>query len=213
VGCIEGAGPAGAEQSEENTMGKRLAAVGMAAVIAGGGLTVAAVNPLGVAGASGSGTPTTSTASGATAKAHRKGPLQRALEKLVADHTLTQAQADKVMSTTKDEVKAGRKHAKTNRRELLGVVAKTIGVQPKDIVAGLKDGKSIAVQAQAKGVSRQTVDDAVTKVLTARIDAAVTAGKITPEQATKAKGRLDKVVDRILDADGHRLGRRAGRGN
>ena len=86
-------------------MGKRLAAIGMAAAIAGGGLTVAALNPLTVAGANTSTTTGTNPAAD-TAKVHRKGPLQRALDKLVADGTLTRAQADKVLSTTKAEAKA-----------------------------------------------------------------------------------------------------------
>ena len=196
-------------------MGKRLAAIGMAAAIAGGGLTVAAINPLTVAGADASAVSTKApTAPPATAKVHRKGPLQRALDKLVANHTLTRAQADKVLAGAKAEVKAGKATRKSNRQELLGVVAKALDATPEQVVAGLKDGTSIAAQAEAKGIDRQVVDDAVTKALTARIDAAVKAGKLTPAQATKLKARLDKAVDRILDADGHRLGRRGkGRGN
>ncbi|MCU1358031.1 MAG: hypothetical protein JWM89_3449 [Acidimicrobiales bacterium] len=195
-------------------MGKRLAAIGMAAAIAGGGLTVAAINPLTAAGAAPTAVPAAPTPPGTTAAAHRKGPLQRALDKLVANHTLTRAQADKVLAGAKAEVKAGKATRKSNRQELLGVVAKALDATPEQVVAGLKDGTSIAAQAEAKGIDRQVVDDAVTKALTVRIDAAVKAGKLTPEQATKVKARLDRAVDRILDADGHRLGRRGkGQGN
>lgn len=188
-------------------MGKRLAAVGMAAAIGVGGLTVAAINPLTVAGAQGA--PTTSTTSAKGAPAH-DGPLKRALDKLVADGTLTQAQADKVAETTKAEAKAGRaqhkEKAKARRAEVLAVVAKALGSTPDQVKAGLKDGTSIAEQAKAAGVDRQTVDDALTKALTARIAAAVKDGKITSEQAAKATSHLDKVVDRILDADGSHRG-------
>lgn len=189
-------------------MGTRLAAVGMAAAIGLGGLGVAALNPLTVAGAQNASTATTAPAS--TGTASHDGPLKRALQKLVADGTLTQEQADKVLATTKAEAQAAKdqrkEKGKANRQELLKVVADAIGTTPAKVTEGLKGGTSIAEQAKAAGVDRQVVDDAVTKVLTARIDAAVQDGKLTDEQATKAKARLDKVVDRILDADGSHRG-------
>ncbi len=185
-------------------MGKRLAAVGMAAVLGVGGLTVAAVNPLGVAGAS---TPAASTSAQQGAKAHRSGVLKKALDKLVADKTLTQAQADKVTAAVKSEVKATRQGHKGNRKErrqeVLGVAAKAIGSTPEAVTAGLKNGTSIAEQAKAKGIDRQVVVDALTKDLTARIDTALKEGKITPERGTKAKARVGEAVNRIVDATGH----------
>lgn len=189
-------------------MGKRLAAVGMAAAIGVGGLTVAAINPLGVAGAQN--TPTTTAPSGAEAPT-RQGPLQRALEKLVADGTLTQEQADAVTATTKAEAEAGRaerkEQGKAHRAETLAVVAEALGSTPDEVKAGLKDGQSIAAQAEAAGVDRAVVEGALTKHLTERIDAAVADGKLTAERAAKAKERLPKLVDRIIDADPSTVGR------
>ena len=189
-------------------MGKRIAALGMTAAIGLGGLGVAALNPLTVAGAQNGSTTTEAPAS--TGKAAHDGPLKRALDKLVADGTLTQAQADKVLSTTKAEAQAAKdqrkEKGKANRQELAKVVADAIGSTPAKVAEGLKGGTSIAEQAKAAGVDRQVVDDAVTKALTDRIDAAVKDGKLTADRATKAKARLDKVVDRILDADGTRRG-------
>lgn len=198
-------------------MGKRLAAVGMSAIIAAGGFGVAAVNPLGVAGAK----PHLSTADpvASGAKAELTGPLDRSLAKLVADKTLTEAQAAKVKDAVKAEAKAARgKHKagdakhKANRMdrraEMLGVVAKALGSSPDGVKAGLKDGKSVAAQAEAKGIDRQVVEDAVTKALTDRIDAAVKDGKLPADKAAKAKTHVAKAVDRILDADGsHAKGR------
>jgi polyhydroxyalkanoate synthesis regulator phasin len=194
-------------------MGKRLAAAGMAAAIGIGGLTVAAVNPL--AGAGAQGDPAPAAAPAADPKADRTGPLQRALDALVADGTLTEAQAAKVKAKVTAEAKEGRAERKAKRTErradTLAVVAEALGSTPDEVKAGLKDGTSIAAQAEAKGVDRKVVDDALTKAITERIDAAVADGKLTEEQATKAKGRIDEAVDRILDADGHRLRDRAGR--
>ena len=51
------------------------------------------------------------------------------------------------------------------------------------------------------------MDEALTGALSERIDAAVEAGKLTEAQATKARKKLDGMVDRILDADGRGSGR------
>ena len=182
-------------------MPKKLAALGLAAAIGLGGLGVAAANPLGVAGAQ-TGTEAPANGGGTSNRAHPDGPLKRALDKLVADGPLTQPQADKVLATTQAEAEAGKEKRTARRGELLKVASDAIGVSTDDLVAGLKDGTSIAEQAKAKGVSRQTVDDALTKAITARIDQAEADGKLTAEQADKAKARVDKAVDRILDATG-----------
>lgn len=185
-------------------MGKKLAAVGMAAAIGIGGLTVAAIDPLGVAGAQDA-PPTTE------APAAKEGPLVRALDALVADGTLTQAQADAVASETKAEAEAVQAERKENRKArraaTLDVVAKALGTTPEEVKVGLKDGTSIAAQAGAKGVDRQVVDDALTGHLNAAIDAAVQDGKLTEERAAAARDRVDQAVDRILDADGSGAGR------
>jgi hypothetical protein len=55
------------------------------------------------------------------------------------------------------------------------------------------------------------VEDALTGALTTRIDDAVSSGKITEAQGAKAKEKVGQVVDRILDADGSRLGQRHAR--
>lgn len=188
-------------------MGKKLAAVGMAAAIGLGGLTVAAVNPLAVAGAQ------ESPAATSEVPAAKDGPLARALDALVADGTLTQAQADAVAAKTRSEAEAGQAERKENRTArraaTLDVVAKAIGSTPDEVKAGLKDGKSIAAQAEAKGVDRQVVDDALTAHLNATIDTAVEDGKLTEERAAKAKEHVDQAVDRILDADGSGAGRQS----
>jgi len=200
-------------------MGKRLAAVGMSAIIAAGGLGVAAVKPLGVAGAKPASSTAVPVASGP--KAERTGPLDRALAKLVADETLTEAQAAKVEEAIKAEAKAGHSQHKgghdkhranraDRRAELLAVIAKALGSSPDEVKVGLEDGRSVAAQAEAKGIDRQVVDDAVTKTLTDRIDAAVKDVELPADKAAKVKANLATAVDRILDADGsHVRGRHA----
>lgn len=191
-------------------MGTKLAAAGLAAIIGIGGVAVA-TNPLTAASAQEA--PDTGTGSSAPAP---DGPLARALDALVSDGTLTQAQADAVQAKTKAEAEAGRADRKAQRRArraaIVEVAAKAIGSTPEDVEAGIGAGTSIADQAKAKGVDRQVVDDALTKQLTAAIDAAVEDGKLTEERAAKAKDHVDRAVDRILDADGSGAGRRGLRG-
>lgn len=202
-------------------MGTRLAAVGMAAAIGVGGLGVAALNPLGVAGAqedppagAQEDPPAGAPAPGAPGTpgegAHRDGPLQRALDALVADGTLTQEQADAVAEKTRAEAEAGwaehRERAEARRAELLEAVAGALGSTPDEVKASLQDGQSFAEQAEAAGVDRQAVVDAITGVFTARIDEGVAAGRLTDAQADEAKERLPEMVDRIVDADGSRRG-------
>lgn len=197
-------------------MGKRLAAVGAAAAIGIGGLTVAAVNPLSVAGAQdkpaaeapGSG----SAGAKGKGKVDRNGPLDRVLDGLVADGTLTTEQATKVTDALTAEVAEGRQARKDRRAETLAVVADAVGSTPDEVRAALKDGTSIAAQAEANGVERQVVADALTKSMSARIDEAVKAGMITGDKGAKAKKKLPKAVDRTLDADGSGRGRKGPRG-
>ena len=187
-------------------MGKRIAAIGMAAAIGVGGLGVAAVNPLGIAGAQ----EPTNEAPAPGEGARRDGPLQRALDALVADGTLTQEQADAVIDTTRAEAEAGRterrERGEARRAEMLQAVADAIGSTPDEVKAALTEGTSFAVQAEAAGVDRQAVVDAITGVLTARLDAAVADGRITEDRAAEANERLPEMVDRLVDADGSHRG-------
>jgi hypothetical protein len=135
---------------------KLIASTVAAATLATGGLAVAALNPLSTAGAEEQPAPDQEQQQ---AGRHRGGRhvLKDVLDGLVADGTLTQAQADAVTGGVKDEVKDRRAH----RRELVGVVADTIGVSTEDLVAALKDGKSIAQVAEAHDVTAQAVVDAL----------------------------------------------------
>lgn len=190
-------------------MGTRLAAITTAAAIGLGGLAVAAVNPLGIAGAQDPGAEAP-----ASPAADREGPLQRALDALVADGTLTEAQASTVAEAVRAEAADGREDRKERRADrraaVLDAAATAIGSTPEDVRAGLRAGTSIAGQAEAAGVDRQVVDDALTALLTERVEAAVGSGTLTEEQGAKAEAKLDAVVDRLLDADGSHRGEGGG---
>ena len=179
---------------------RKLAASAAAVLTLGtGGLAIAAVNPLGTAGAA---TPATTPAPATTDAKTRPHPLQAALAGLVKDGTLTQAQSDAVTKAVKAQVgqSGALTHLRQNRGEIVKTAATAIGIEPAELVTALKGGQSIADVAKANGVETKTVTDALVTAAGAKVDAAVQAGKVTSEQATKIKARLPKLAERIVEA-------------
>src|SRR3954451_7665743 len=178
---------------------KLIASAVAAATLAGGGLAVAALNPLSSAGAA-EHTATSTAAPSTSPNAHRaRGVLSDVLDGLVAKGTLTQAQADAVTNGVKAEVKTHRQSHRLNRREVVQLVADTIHVPVTDLVSELKDGKSIAEVADAHHVDVKTVTDALVARGTQRIDQAVASGKLDATRAARLEARLPKLAERIVD--------------
>jgi len=91
---------------------------------------------------------------------------------------------------------------KTIRAEGLAISAKTIGVTPQALAAELRTGKSIAQVAGEHNVAASTVVAALTSAADAKVNAAVTAGKLTPAQGSvitaKLPARITKVVNHVF---------------
>ncbi len=85
------------------------------------------------------------------------------------------------------------------RNSPIAVAATALGMTEAELVAELQAGKSIADVAKAKGVSVDTVIDALYADLKAHIDAHVAEGKLTQEQAdaklADAKTRITTMVN------------------
>ena len=79
-------------------------------------------------------------------------------------------------------------------------VADLLGMTPQQIRTELQAGKSLAQIAEAKSVSRDALKAKILETQKARLDAAVAAGRMTPEQAQQAAARMSANVDRMLDA-------------
>ena len=79
------------------------------------------------------------------------------------------------------------------------VAADTIGISGKDLRADLRGGQSIADVANAKGVDVATVESAIVTDVTAKLDKAVTNGKLTQERATAIEQRLPARVDKLVN--------------
>jgi hypothetical protein len=115
-----------------------------------------------------------------------------ALKPLVAAGTITQAQADAVLKA----LAAARPVQGAGRGGFGGPkgfgpaaadVAKALGISEADLRTAIESGKSLADIAKANGKDPAAIAKVIQDAITARIDQAVKDGKLTADQATKAK--------------------------
>jgi polyhydroxyalkanoate synthesis regulator phasin len=141
------------------------------------------------------------------------------VDELLADGTITQEQADKITEKINSNEGLGlgkllgRRHhegqqgqqgqerfRKAARREIIQSAAGAIGIEPKELVAELKDGKSIADVAAEHNVPLDDVKAQITEDATARLAELVADGKLTQERADAMLQKLADNLDRILNA-------------
>lgn len=151
---------------------------------------------------------------------------ERHLDDAVAHGRLTQEEADEKQAELPERMTAfvnatlpaegervgpGGKHGGPGGRASLGTVASTLGITEDELRTQLQSGKSLADIA---GDKTGAVVDALVAEATARIDQAVTDGKLTAEQATERKAnlteRITAMVERTPTAEGERRGHRPG---
>jgi hypothetical protein len=124
-----------------------------------------------------------------------KGPraeVVAVLTALVTKGTITQAQADAITAAlTAAEVARPAKPLGANKEARLALISSTIGVDAATIKTRLAAGETLAAIAGAK---KDALITALVADETKRIDAAVTAGKLTAAQATTLKSTLTAHV-------------------
>ena len=192
-------------------MRKHLAAATLAvASVAGLGAGFIIGSPnLVTAQTSGSST-TVAASSGTTAptalpETPRTSPVDEALAKLVKDGTITQTQADAVAKGIQDaraahgEGKGGHGGGHWDGmgrfgegKSVIDAAAKALGITSDDLIQQVMNGTTVAKIAEAKNVPLNTVVEAAVKEISTKIDAAVTAGKMTQAEADAAKTNLTK---------------------
>lgn len=233
-------------------MKKIVAGAAVAASIAGASVAIAVVNPLGLAGAGtisvqagqqDPGTATTPTTAAPTdpATPGEKGPghggrgeiLGGVLDELVADGTITQAQADAIRGKLKEKVESlpkGEGHGPGKGGfgggpggpggpggfgGLMGAgldqLATSLGMTADEVKAGLREGKTIAQLAEAKGIAPQKVIDDIVAAATAKIDEAVASGKLPAERADTIKANLAERIASFVNEGGKAFGGRGHR--
>jgi hypothetical protein len=194
--------------------------------LTGGSFAVAALNPLGVAGAQDN----TQSPPAASAPAGRWGGMghgpgrpgadvvNETLGELVANGTITQAQADAIRGSVKSKIEAHRAENPNPRtgngpgkgergfafgQDVFETVAKTIGVDAQQLRTELRDGnKSIAQAAKDHNVDPQKVIDALVADANTRIDAAVTSGKLPADKAAKVKAGIADQMTKLVNRQG-----------
>ena len=133
-----------------------------------------------------------------------KGPrgldLTATLAALVAKGTITQVQADAIVAAANAARAAAEavrpaKPMKVNHDAHLALISTTLGIDSATVKSRLAAGESLAVIAGAK---KDALIAALVADETKRIDAAVTAGKLTAAQATTLKaGLVAHVTDEV----------------
>ncbi len=98
-------------------------------------------------------------------------------------------------------------------RKGLADVADAIGISTDDLRAALRDGQTLAEVAEANGVDPQRVVDVLVESGTARLDAAVAAGRIDQATADEREASLPEraadLVNGELERDARRHPRRS----
>ena len=175
------------------------AAVGAFTTTLIGGVALAGFQPFTGPGEAAVGGPTTAESE----KDAPKGALKAVLDRLVAKNTITQAQEDAILQAIADEQPAPRPDTKPARpavpsvKSFIGDLTKAagdyLGMDLKTLLTQLRGGKSLADLANglsAQGKSASGLIDTLTKAADAKVDQAVTAKKLTPEQAASLKAKL-----------------------
>ena len=111
------------------------------------------------------------------------------LSGLVTKGTITQAQADAVIAALEADraAKDADRPLAKDRAAIDALVASTLGIDSATIKSRLKAGETLAAIAGSK---KAALIDALVAEESKRIDAAVTAGKLTADQATARKSGL-----------------------
>lgn len=82
---------------------------------------------------------------------------------------------------------------------LVQETATLLGVEASSIKEGLQQGKTLAQIAQDKGLSEEDYLQKLTDAATQKIDAALSSGKITQEQADKHKSTLSDHLKQAIE--------------
>lgn len=200
-------------------MNKRFAAVGLSIGLvagAGAGLALAAPGIGGAASTESSGasalqtdtSSTSSTTGTAEAPVDRTARLQEVLAPLVADGTITQAQADAVVARLIEAAPAGGHGGRgghgPGRGARLEGAAEAIGVTTEELGQALRDGQTIAEVAAANNVDVQVVIDAMVAQLETHLAEEVASGEHTQaevdEKLANATERITAIVNGEIPA-------------
>lgn len=145
---------------------------------------------------------------GRLAIAGQNGALASVLAGLVTKGTLTQPQVDAINAAITAARTARQSLGTTQRATEENLIATTLGITVATLETRLAAGDSLATIA---GGNTSALITALVANASSKIDAAVTAGKITAAQATTFKANLTAQITAMVNATGG-MGRGIGRG-
>ena len=182
-------------------MHKRTAAVLLTGALAAGTVGAVVITP---ASASTSSNPISS----------RLAMIKDALKGLVGDGTLTQAQADKVANALNNKLPQGgfdggpghRFGGMMGPRESAATVAKTLGMTPAELMTALRKGQTLKELAETKGVSTDTLVNAMVSAAEEQLATAVQNKRITQAQADTIKSTLKQRMTDLVNGTLPKMG-------
>ena len=137
--------------------------------------------------------------------------ISEALQVLVDDGTLTEAQRDAVVETLKNaRPDRGEFREPLGQRgpRVAGEIAEILGLEGNEIREALRNGSSIAELAEAQGIDSADVVDAIVARAEERLDTAVENGRIDVTQAaemlTRTAERAEDLVNGEIEFGGRR---------
>lgn len=126
------------------------------------------------------------------------------IDQAVKDGKLTQAQADRAkaqlnnLSLDQMWFNRGRGNLPgalfTMGQEILNAAAQKLGMQTQDLMAELRNGKTLTDVAKEKNVNPDDLKAAIVTAVDTRVDQAVKNGNLTQAQADQIKAQVDKIT-------------------
>jgi len=103
-----------------------------------------------------------------------------------------------------DDARAGaemRRPLLRHRPGVLDLVARTIGIERAELVAQLRQGRSIAEIARNHGTDPGAVVDALVDAASKRIDTAVARGRLDADRAEQLKAKLPERARKLVERE------------
>jgi hypothetical protein len=142
-------------------------------------------------------------------KAAEKAARDQLIQEAVDAGRLTQEQADRLKNL---ELGQGRELLKGGPgpfggflhavKSVLNAAAEVIGISEDEVIAGLREGKSLVEIADENGVDRDELKDGLIEKLTEAIEQAEANGRITSQQADRLQSALEEHIDEVIDHEG-----------
>ena len=137
--------------------------------------------------------------------------ISEALQVLVDDGTLTEAQRDAVVETLQNaRPDRGEFRERLSQRgpRVAGEIAEILGLEGNEIREALRNGSSIAELAEAQGIDSADVVDAIVARAEERLDTAVENGRIDDTQAAEMLTRTAERAEDLINGEIEFGGRR-----